>query len=356
MSVIFKPFAKKKSNLQREKTVKTFVLSASAVGSAQPIKSLHLTASNFCKSKKNKEIASNFQSTTCITLKSKVKDMPSAILPTSHPDSHLWQWLSFPDSAAATPPSAAFNNADPASNFLTNKGLLQRKNLTSLNPFDTHFRRPPPGSTLISWPSKTHLYTFKVLNLHPSSNDLNLLHNWMNLDRVNRFWGEAGPKEHQERYIKTLPWHMIPLIGYVDGVPFGYFEHYWARPDRINAYHPTSTYDKGFHVLVGLESALGLFNEWVYILMIYAFESDPRATMIFAEPRVDNRKLIASCLGCGFETLEPGEIQMPHKRSALLGLRRATYERVVRGKVGLQNGVKGKVVEFDVGRNSTSRL
>jgi hypothetical protein len=80
-------------------------------------------------------------------------------------------------------------------------------------------------------------YTFESFDLQNRTH-LHHLHTYMNQPRIQQFWGEQGPIEHQERYIRTLPWHSVPIIGFVDGEVFGYFECYWSRPDRLECYLP----------------------------------------------------------------------------------------------------------------------
>ncbi|BBI49045.1 hypothetical protein HORIV_14660 [Vreelandella olivaria] len=94
-----------------------------------------------------------------------------------------------------------------------------------------HPRRPPrPSGTVyqrhIAWLNAT--LSFRVLDLEL---DLERFNRWMNDPVVAHFWEEQGDlQQHRERLERTLqnP-SVVPLIGCIDGEPFGYFETYWAR-------------------------------------------------------------------------------------------------------------------------------
>ncbi|KAI8812028.1 acyl-CoA N-acyltransferase [Cladochytrium replicatum] len=222
------------------------------------------------------------------------------------------------------------------------RAYLLRRNRQVVDSIDRYFRRPPPGATIISsvveLPARSgdpsgsaprlgmmSMQVFDVENpLH-----VDTLHRWMNLSRVAEFWKEEGPKSHQEGYIRSLPWHSTPLLVMLNGEPLGYLEAYWAVPDRISAYHKPETYDRGFHVLVGEDHLRGFLTVWFAVLAQWIFLDDARTTKIYAEPRIDNVKFIQTLERMGFERLGPGEIQMPHKRAALLGFRRETYDKLV---------------------------
>jgi hypothetical protein len=114
-------------------------------------------------------------------------------------------------------------------------------------------------------------------------------------------------------------------------------------------------YDRGFHVLVGNDKALGLFKEWMQVLLMYVFLEEPRTRIVYGEPRMDNEMFINRLVRNGFERVLKDEVQsihgttdinlnepdrsrwmyyeegsvivMPHKKSVLLGYRRETFER-----------------------------
>jgi hypothetical protein len=126
--------------------------------------------------------------------------------------------------------------------------------------------------------------------------DVELLHKWMNDPRVAHSWGETGPASHQEAFLKQnlTNRHSMPVIGCFDGKPFGYFEIYWAKEDRLAQFlgGACDDWDRGLHVLVGEQEFRGphRFKVWINALVHYCWLADPRTNVVMLEPRVDNFK------------------------------------------------------------------
>lgn len=126
--------------------------------------------------------------------------------------------------------------------------------------------------------------------------DSELLHKWMNDPRVARSWGEDGPLSHQEEFLKNglQSKHCFPVIGCFDGKPFGYFEMYWVKEDRLGAYlgGNVGDWDRGIHVLVGEQAFRGphRIKAWLSALVHCLFLADSRTEAVMLEPRVDNVK------------------------------------------------------------------
>nr|POE47031.1 n(6)-hydroxylysine o-acetyltransferase [Quercus suber] len=127
-------------------------------------------------------------------------------------------------------------------------------------------------------------------------NDAELLHKWMNDPRVAYSWGETGPIEHQEAFLKAglTSKHSFPVIGCFDGKPFGYFELYWVKEDRLATHmgRDCEDYDRGLHVLVGEQEFRGphRIKVWLSALVHYCWLADLRTNNVVLEPRVDNEK------------------------------------------------------------------
>ena len=66
-----------------------------------------------------------------------------------------------------------------------------------------------------------------------------LFSGWMNLDRVAHFWDQRGTRDEHAAYLaeRLADPHMHPMIGYFDDTPFGYFEFYWAKEDRLAPFY-----------------------------------------------------------------------------------------------------------------------
>lgn len=157
--------------------------------------------------------------------------------------------------------------------------------------------------------------------------DLDTFHAWHNNPRVSAFWELAGSKDMHREYLQkvTADAHMHPVFGCFDGEPFGYFEIYWAKEDRIAPYYEVDDYDRGVHMLVGEERWRGpqRVAAWLPSLAHFMFLDDPRTRNVVAEPRADNAKMIGYMQQAGF--CKPKEFDFPHKRAALMTLSREAF-------------------------------
>jgi acetyl CoA:N6-hydroxylysine acetyl transferase len=173
-------------------------------------------------------------------------------------------------------------------------------------------------------PSLDTLLSFRTID---PETDLEVFHRWMNTPRVFHFWELEGSLEDHERYLRKVlaDAHMHPVVGCFDGQPFGYFEIYWAREDRIAPYYTVDDYDRGIHMLVGEERFRGPHRvlAWLPSLAHYLFLDDPRTRNVVAEPRADNAKMISYMQRVGFHKAK--EFDFPHKRAALMVLPREVF-------------------------------
>ena len=120
--------------------------------------------------------------------------------------------------------------------------------------------------------------------------------------------------------------HALPTIAECDGVPFGYFELYWTREDRLAPYYESEVWDRGFHFLVGEKSFLGFSNTDAILksLTHFIYLEDRRTRKIMAEPRSDNQKVLRY-LETFVAWKKLYEFDFPHKRSALLECTRERF-------------------------------
>ncbi|WP_175777750.1 GNAT family N-acetyltransferase [Burkholderia anthina] len=154
-----------------------------------------------------------------------------------------------------------------------------------------------------------------------------LFSDWMNLDRVAHFWDQRGTRDEHAAYLteRLADPHMHPTIGYFDDTPFGYFEFYWAKEDRLAPFYDAHDYDRGLHLLIGdsrFQSA-GKLHAWWSGVLHYMFVDEPRTQRLVGEPRVDHVRHIAYMHRLGFYTLK--EFDFPHKRAALTVMERETF-------------------------------
>ncbi|MDZ5634898.1 GNAT family N-acetyltransferase [Janthinobacterium sp. GMG1] len=157
--------------------------------------------------------------------------------------------------------------------------------------------------------------------------DLATFNRWMNDPRVAHFWQEEGDLARHRAYLEQLQAdpHMLPLIGCADGRPFGYFEVYWAKENRIGPYCEAADFDRGWHVLIGEEDVRGRpwVTAWLPSLMHYIFLDDVRTQRIVGEPRADHQQQINNLDRNGFAKIK--EFDFPHKRAMLVTLLRERF-------------------------------
>lgn len=190
-----------------------------------------------------------------------------------------------------------------------------------------HPRRAPYRDGVVytrEIPAFGHRLTLRTASIE---SDLPLLHRWLNEPRVNVFWGEAGGIDAHRAYLErqlTSP-HVHPLIGAFDDEPFGYFEAYWAKEDRISPFAEPGEHDRGLHMLVGPTRWRGArcVAAWLPSLVHYLFLDDPRTQAVVCEPRHDNVRMIAYLREHGFAAVRP--FDFPHKRALLMRTLRESF-------------------------------
>ncbi|KAJ5788579.1 Acyl-CoA N-acyltransferase [Penicillium paradoxum] len=164
------------------------------------------------------------------------------------------------------------------------------------------------------------------------SSDVDTLHRWMNVPRVEAMWSEGGPKSVQEKFLlaNLTSRHSFPVIGCWDGKPFGYFEIYWVKEDSLGRLvDHVGNYDRGIHLLVGEQEFRGAHRVavWLSALVHHCFLADMRTESVVLEPRIDNIKLINYLQEAGF--YKEGEVSFPHKHSAIMRIKREYWESPV---------------------------
>ncbi|KAF9885765.1 hypothetical protein FE257_012347 [Aspergillus nanangensis] len=196
------------------------------------------------------------------------------------------------------------------------------------------FRVPllPPSNPTAAGSAPASPGMYPQLDTPQAPSDLELLHKWMNNPRVNASWGEAGPIAKQEQFLRSNlnNRHSFPVIGCWDGKPFGYFEIYWVKEDRLGQLiGNANNYDRGIHLLIGEQEFRGphRVSIWLSALVHHCWVSDNRTETVMLEPRVDNEKIIQYLQDGGF--YKDGEVTFPHKQSALMKINRDNWESPV---------------------------
>lgn len=187
-------------------------------------------------------------------------------------------------------------------------------------------RAPKPGGTVyaryIPWLGRT-----LKLRAATVEDDTALLHRWMNDPDVAYFWQEEGDEDKHRRYLQGLvddP-HMLPLVVSLDDSPFGYFEIYWGKENRLAPFYDAHDHDRGWHVLIGEPAFRGksFLTAWFPAIQHFQFLDDPRTQRIVGEPRADHHRQIANLDKAGFSKVK--EFNFPHKRAMLVMLLRERF-------------------------------
>ena len=187
-------------------------------------------------------------------------------------------------------------------------------------------RAPKPAGTVyrrgIPWLGRT--LSFRTVEV---DRDLPLVHRWMNDPDVNHFWQEAGDEARHRAYLAGVAGdpHTLALIGSFDHEPFGYFEVYWAKENRIAPFYDADDFDRGWHVLIGEPSFRGkdFATAWLTSISHYLFLSDPRTRRVVGEPRADHAQQLRNLDKSGYAKVK--EFDFPHKRAMLVMLLREHY-------------------------------
>lgn len=157
--------------------------------------------------------------------------------------------------------------------------------------------------------------------------DLALFNQWMNEPRVAAFWEESGDLDYHRRFLERRLQDpgVIPIVGCYDGEPFGYFEVYWVKEDRLAAYCTAEDFDRGFHLLIGNVKFRGRSSvcAWFPSLVHFMFLDDCRTQRVLAEPRSDNQKLLRCADRLGFT--REYDFDFPHKRATLISQTRSEF-------------------------------
>jgi len=190
-----------------------------------------------------------------------------------------------------------------------------------------HPRRPPKPvgqvyARYIPWLSD--VVSFRVVDVE---RDLPMVHRWLNDPRVDAFWNEAGDLDQHRKYLSRIlsdP-HMLPMIGCFGERPFGYFELYWAKENRIAPFYDAADYDRGWHVIVGEDAYRGrrFITAWLPSLMHYMFLDDCRTQRIVGEPAAAHVQQLRNLEMSGFARIK--NFDFPHKRATLVMLLRERF-------------------------------
>ncbi|MDO5103944.1 MAG: GNAT family N-acetyltransferase [Lautropia sp.] len=172
----------------------------------------------------------------------------------------------------------------------------------------------------IPWLGRT--FSFRGIRIEE---DLERFSRWMNDPFVSHFWEEQGSLDRHRSYLndKQVDQNILTLLACLDDQPFGYFEVYWAKYDRIAPFCDAEEHDRGWHALIGEEDCRGktYVCSWLPSLTHYLFLDDERTKRIVVEPRVDNDRMTNNLIRADYHLVK--EFDFPHKKANLFEVSRS---------------------------------
>ncbi|MDA8369807.1 MAG: GNAT family N-acetyltransferase [Nocardiopsaceae bacterium] len=154
----------------------------------------------------------------------------------------------------------------------------------------------------------------------PDGADLDLVHAWMNLPHVARFFDQAWSRKRWagELAAQQAGTFSRPLLIGLHGTPVAYVELYRAARDVIAAHYDADPHDIGFHIAIGDPGGIGrgLGPRIFDACARGVFAADGRCRRILIEPDAANTAARRAAEHAGLALLD--EIELPHKRAALM--------------------------------------
>lgn len=161
--------------------------------------------------------------------------------------------------------------------------------------------------------------------------DIEILHEWVNMDYTKKFWEMDGPiKDLEEAYIKHLGVdYSHPYIGTLNGEPIFTLELYWAIKDEVGKYYPFHPGDYGFHMLIApAERRIPNFSYYALTMCMEHFFSFDKLHRMIGEAsaaHMGTHNLITK-VGCEFNKA----LVLPYKTSNLTFCLREQFQEAVK--------------------------
>ncbi|WP_438764570.1 GNAT family N-acetyltransferase [Kushneria sp. TE3] len=193
-------------------------------------------------------------------------------------------------------------------------------------------KRPPAPRGVVYERLDPRLESRLTLRACEHERDLERVHQWMQQERVARFWQQDKPRDEFSDWLdqRLAEPHRLSLIAELDGEAFGYFELYWAPEDVLGEYYDWQAFDRGLHVLVGEEAFRGahFVDGWLTALQHYAYLSEPRTERVVLEPDAGNERIFRHLERLGL--FSQREFDLPDKRAMLvMGTRHHFFGQVM---------------------------
>jgi hypothetical protein len=185
-----------------------------------------------------------------------------------------------------------------------------------------------PGSVLYSrfFKKINATLSFRSFNL---DTDLELIHQWVNLEYALPFWQLDGNKQRVYDLYYSIQRNSNghSYIGLLNDIPVCQFDIYRVLADEIRQYITAGENDCGFHLLMAPNNkpVPGLSLTITLAFLEYYF-SFPQAERMFAEPDINNPRSNSLLIRAGFQFLR--SIKMSYKTAHLYCLNKQQFEKV----------------------------
>lgn len=168
--------------------------------------------------------------------------------------------------------------------------------------------------------------------VEPAGAAIELMTRWMSEPHVEPFWRQAWPLDEWSMEIahQLDGEHSRPWIVNHGGEPLAYVEVYRVARDVIAMHWDVGPHDLGIHIAIGdrARTGHGLGRRALRLVGEALLRADPSCGHVYGDPAVDHDRAIRCFQTAGFERI--GDVDLPHKRAALLALSRDRVEGAMR--------------------------
>lgn len=165
--------------------------------------------------------------------------------------------------------------------------------------------------------------SFRSFNIET---DLDLVHQWVNMEYTKAYWRLAWTKDKlcQLYYSIQRNSNGHSYLGLLDGVPICQFDVYRVLADEIQQHVEATEMDCGFHLLMAPNNTpvrgLTVFIVQAYLGYFFSF---PDATRMFGEPDIRNSRSNQVLQRAGFTFQQ--QITMSYKEANLYSITKQQF-------------------------------
>jgi RimJ/RimL family protein N-acetyltransferase len=153
-----------------------------------------------------------------------------------------------------------------------------------------------------------------------SGAELRRVHQWMHEPHVAEFWRQDWPRPEWAAEVarQLASDHSRPWTVRYEGEPLAYVEVYRVARDMLADHHPAAPHDLGIHIAVGdrRRTGRGLGARALRAVSDGLFRADPACDTVVGDPEASHHVARRAFAAAGFVTV--GEVELPHKRAAIL--------------------------------------